>query len=350
VKTRTRNAVALVVAASLLCAALVLVARSAPAPKGFSSALQAVPEHASVVLWADLARLRASAFSQLLAEAAASQPEAAPACGARMLDRVQQVSLWVAEGPGQDFGLAALGDLARDDFLRCAEQAIGGRGGLAVTRELEGFTLVEDRALGADAASLAMRQGGPVLLARSRELARMMASAGGRAPSALQDGDHPAMRAAVGLQGDVVLTAVASEAFRGQLRALAAQGEPAWGSVRAAAAVLQAGPTTHLRAMLWCDPPGACETLARLLDALLAEVRGSTAMRFTGIAGVLRDAAVRASQGQLVFELRAPADEVVAVVRRLWRLKESPGQKLPFASLRLPDEVLRPPAVPDGGP
>jgi hypothetical protein len=93
-----------------------------------------------------------------------------------------------------------------------------------------------------------------------------------------------------------------------------------------------------------------------VLNASLAEVRDSLAMRVAGVAGLLQSAAIRSQGGQLAIDVRAPADEIVTVVQRVWRWDETLGAGappvLPVPKLSLPNEVLRAPhrLGPDGGP
>lgn len=300
-------------------------------------------------------RLRTSAFARLVADASAAQSRGSPACSLRLLDRVEHAAIWVPEGADHDFGLAALGALSREELSRCAHEAIEARGGIASVRQAEGFTLVEDHALGEGAATLAVREGGPLLLARPAQLARMIATLDDRAPSVQGGGDHARMRSALGMDGDVVATALLSDGFRQKIREIAGQ-DVSLASVQAVAIALEAGPTAHVRMLVWCSSAGACDNLARVLNASLGEVRDSLAMRVAGVAGLLQSALIRSQGGQLAVDVRAPADEVVTVVQRIWRWDETLGASAPPAvprpALSLPDEVLRAPRTlgRDGGP
>ena len=352
--TRTRNALAVLLAATLLGVALLLAARSAPSRRAVVSPLQAVPAQAPIVVVLRLDKLRASPFSRLVSDASTAQNLGSPACSARMLDRVREAALFIAEGSEEDFGLAALGDLSREALAQCARQAIGSRGGLVNLVETEGFTLVEDHALGQGAATLAVREGGPLLLARPVQLSRMIAAIEGRTPSAYDDGEHARMRSALQMNGDVVVTAQLSNAFRQKIRAIAGQ-DVSLASVLAVAGGIEAGPTAHVRVLVWCNGAPACDGLAKALQAAVAEVRDSLAMRVAGVAGLLQSAVIRAQNGQLVIDVRAPAEEIVTVLQRLWRWDEtfeaSAPPVVPMPALSLSDEVLRAPRVPgrDGG-
>ena len=352
-RTRNRNAVALLIGAAALGVALVFAARATPVHRPVTSALQAVPENASVVAWARLDRLRASALAALVSRASDSQAKSAPDCSKSIFEHVREAAVWIAPNAAQDFGIAALGEVQREQFLSCASEAIGARGGQATAQNVGGYTVVRDRGMAQGAAALAMREGGPVLLGRARELSQMMAAVDGRAASALQQGEHASMRAALKMDADVVVTARVTDAFRAQLDALAQQGGVDWSAVRAAAVGLEAGSAVHLRMLVWCEPAGACEALAQSVQALLSSVRGSMGMRVAGVAGLLREAAVGARDGQMVLDARAPAGEVVSVVQRIWRWNDtfSEPPNAPAPSLSLPDEVLRAPGAPrlDGG-
>jgi hypothetical protein len=354
-RTRTRNALVLMTCATLLGAALVFAARSTPTRPVIRSALQAVPSHASVVLSLQLDRLRSSPFAKLISDASASHGGQAPSCSLHQLDRVRQAAVWMPEGSDRDFGLAALGELSQQELVSCAREAIGARGGVVRLTQAEGFTLVEDQGLGDGAATLAVREAGPVLLARPVPLARMMAALDGRGPSAMTEGAHARMRAAIEMDGDAVLTAVASDSFRRQIRALG--GEQSWAaSILALAAVLQAGPTAHLRVLVWCDGAPGCDEIARVLNASVGAVRESMAMRVAGVAGLLQSAVIRSRDGQMVIDVKAPADEVVTVLQRVWRWDETLGgggavATPPRPVVSRPDEVLRAPRpyTVDGG-
>jgi hypothetical protein len=352
--TRRRNALALLIGAVLLAAGLVLTARSRPLSARVTSCLQAAPSQALAVLWVRVPTLRSSPLSRLLpgeGQPGALPPGLARTCGFDPVDRLRELAIWIPDTGSDDFGLAALGDLAPHEMLRCTRAAIASRGGVVTTSSSEGFTLLSDQTLGSGAASIAMRDRDLVLLGRPAPLARMIAVVGEREESSATQGDHAHMREQLGIDAaDVVLTAFVSAAVRERIRS-AAGGEPTpLTSVLAVAAAVELGNRARVRAIVWCDSPLACQQLADVLQARRDEVRSSVSLRLTGVASLLQTARFQANDHQVLVTADAPAEEIVAVVQRIWRWQDAlsadaqpprPAVQVPKAIFPEPSEVLR---------
>jgi hypothetical protein len=352
--TRRRNAVALLIGALLIAAALVFVARSRPRSTQLTSCLQATPSQALAVLWVRVPSLRASPLMRLIPSD--DDPGALPTalrrtCGFDPVDRLREIVLWMPDSGGDDFGLAALGDLPASEMMRCARAAIVARKGVVTTSSSAGFTLIADQTLGTGSASIAMRDRDLVLLGRGGPLARMIAVVSGQEQSAATQGDHARMRQQMGVDSaDVVLTAVIGAALRDQIRAAAGNDPTPLASVLALSAVVQLGLQARLRVLFWCDSPLACRQLSDLVQARRDEVRGSVSLRLAGIASLLETANSQALGNQMLLSAEAPADQIVTVVQRIWRWQEAlgngsqpqpPALQGPKVILPEPNEVLR---------
>jgi hypothetical protein len=359
-RTRTRNALLLCLAAALLCAALFAAARRGPRARSRPTALGFVPGAAAVVVTADLGRLRSSPLAALLRLDEARDALAAgagPTCGFDPLDRVTEIAFWMPENAESDFGLSAAGDLGADELARCASATIAARGGRPTTTRSSGFVLVSDASLGAGAASIAVREPGVVLLGRAAPLGRMMAVAGGRGEGVLDGGAHARLRAELGPGGDVRATVVLSATQRDRLRADPEPGSEELSSVLAAGASLDAGPRAVLRALVLCERAAACEKLARALTERRDEIRASTALRLAGVASLLERARIESRGDRLSVSVEVPSEDLVRVAQRIVRWDRAlAGSDAPPAASRArpgvlvaPDEVLRARTAGDGG-
>lgn len=351
--TRTRNAVALLSCAALLAAIIAIAVRSAPARLTVVSPLQAVPAQAAFVLSLDLDRLRASPFSALIADTSLGAPELSSGCSRRALESVRELAVWVPDDSASDFGLVATGDVDSERWMACARESIAARGGVPATSQIEGFAVTSDASQGREGAMVAVREGGPVLIANATLLHRMIATLLGRIPSALAEGDHARMRRDVGIKSDASATLLVSQGVRNKLRELAG-GEVPIAQVGGLAIAATADEQAHVRLLAWCDGATACASLAQVAEERRAQIRGSMPLRIAGVSALLDGARVGTQGNVLVAETTVASKQVVEVLQRLWRWEDALGDREavppppPRLVLPRPDELLRP-LGPDGG-
>lgn len=353
--TRARNAVALFSLAALLAAIIAVAVRSAPAGRSVASPLQAVPAQAAFVLSLDLERLRASPFSRLMADTSLGSPALSSGCSRRALQSVRELAVWVPDDATSDFGLVATGEIDAERWTSCARESISSRGGVPVISQLEGFTVASDSSQGREGGMVAVRQGGPVLIANATVLHRMIAALLGRIPSALADGDHARMRQSAGIKADACATLIVGQGVRNRLRAIAG-GDVPIAQVGGLVIALAANEQAHVRAMVWCDAANACASLAQVVEERREQIRGSMPLRLAGVSSLLDGARVGTQGNVLVAETTADSGQVVDVLQRLWRSEDAAGeqQEVPPPPPRLvlprPDELLRPRGLDGGSP
>lgn len=351
--TRTRNTIALLSCAALLAAIVAIAVRSAPARAPVVSPLQAVPAQAAFVLSLDLERLRASAFSSLIADTSLGTPELSSGCSRRALQSVRELAVWVPDDSPSDFGVVATGEIDSGRWTACARESISARGGVPSAAQIEGFTLTSDASQGREGAMVAVREGGPVLIANATLTHRMIAALLGRIPSAIADGDHAKMRQGIGIRSDASATLLLGQGVRNRLRTIAG-GEVPIAQVGGLAIALSAGDQAHVRLVVWCDAASACASLAQVAEERRDQVRGSMPMRVAGVAALLDGARVGTQGNVLVAETTVASTQVVEVLQRLWRWESAlgEGEEVPPVPPRLvlprPDELLRPRGA-DGG-
>jgi len=352
--TRTRNAIALLACAALLCAAVAAAIRSAPPPADVRSPLQVVPAQAAFVLTLELDNLRASPFSKLIDNPAVGPVELSGDCSRRALQSVRRIALWVPDDATTDFGVIAVGSVEASRWIACTHETIASRGGVVTTSQADGFTLVSDASQGREGPMVAVREGGPVLIGRAVLVHRMIAVVGGRMPSAATEGDHPRMREALGAPRDATATLLVRPGVRERMRTIAGGDVPIT-RVTAVGAGLSAAPEAGLRAVVWCDGAEVCSALAAVVAERRDELRGSMALRVARLGTMLDGARVGTQGNTMLVETAASSTQIVEVLQRLSGWGETPSgadeplpRQVPRLVLPRPDEVLRASGA-DGG-
>lgn len=338
---RVRNTIALVAALVVLLAAVLFVSRSRRAPKPVA-AVDLVPADARVVVSANLTALRLSPFARVLADQRAG---AHVGCDRDALDRASDVVVWLPGDTPDQFGVAAVGDFQRDELIACSRSTIAKRGGHPSISTEGDYTVVGDDDLGADAARIAARQDGVLLLGRPSVRTRMAAVGAGWSPSAAFQGQHARMRAAAG-SGDVVLTAVVDRSVRETVQRLVGFDAELEG-VQSVAAVMQAGPQAQVRAIAWCDTADACQSVRAGLEARRVAISSSAVLRAAGLAALADATTVERHDAMVDVTLRAPASQIAEVVERIAHYADQePAPQGPSAAppgALPPDEVVRAP-------
>jgi hypothetical protein len=312
---------------------------------GGGSARVAVPEDAFLVLSVDVRALGASP----LAEAVVGKDGGGglvggvdaitESCGFNPLFRLREIVAAVPEGGERgDFGVAATGDMSKDELTRCAETLITKRGGRPVVGTAGTFTVVSDAqdASGDTTPKVAFRSGGPFLLGRGAWLTRMIDTVERRVPSIEKSAEHASLRRA--LQGmdpmarAVVATAVLPASLRDRLKAEMAA-EASRGDARgvdAMAGVLgvasagialhagKAGEDTTLLAELRCETDAACAEVKKLIEKQRFAWSRDFGIRLFGLGPLVDNLAVEAPAGEraLHVKTRGPTAELARALER----------------------------------
>jgi hypothetical protein len=365
--TRRRN-LAILAVVVLIAAGLAVWLR--PRERADSGALGAVPRDAFLVITFDVAALRASPLLEPLTGGAAGFPgveRIQRACGWDPLARVKEIAVAVPEGgESGEFGVAATGDLGRDEFVACAEKVIRERGGQARVSTRGSFTLVDDAgATAPDSPKLAFKEGGPYLVGRGKWLDAMMAAAEGAQPALATNAAHASLRKSLASTSPprvavatAVLPSSVRERVRGEMGLEVDGGEdnPAMAGVLAvttAGLALSTGPAggdTELAAELRCETTQACDEVKKLVERKRLDLSKDFGARLVGLGPLIDSLTVEAKGTTLIATARAPTTDLARAVSKVLHLrsapKRPPASSTPSsveAAMPAPDEVVRPP-------
>ena len=327
---------------------------------GGGSALGAVPEDAFLVLSVDVRALGASP----LAEAVVGKngggaggglmgvDAITESCGFNPLFRLREIVAAVPEGGERgDFGVAATGDLSKDELTRCAEKLITKRGGTPVVATAGTFTVVSDGedARGDTTPKVAFRSGGPFLLGRGAWLTRMIDTTERRVPSIEKSAEHASLRralqAADPMARAVVASAVLPKSLRDRLKAEMAA-EASLGNARgvdamagvlgvaSAGLALHAGKTgedTTLLAELRCETDAACAEVKKLIEKQRFAWSRDFGIRLFGLGPLVDNLAVETASGSgggsaLHVKTRGPTAELARALEHALSPSRAPVQ------------------------
>lgn len=315
---RTR-ALLFLAAAGFAAGSMFLAARESKPPKPMSP-LMAAPADSMLVVTVDLERLRSSpVLAPLVQEGRELRGigKLEDVCGFDPIGSLREIAFAVPSGEGDDLGVIATGPIEAEAFLRCASHVIDRRGGKFVIETDGSFTLVRDWH-GGQGGTIAVRNGGPVLLGEGELLKAMMRAAEEKAPSALST-LHPGLRERAG-EGAIVASIVIPNEMKELVRAEVGQDFPAL-RLESAVAVLSADPAFRIGMRANCDAPEPCAELAESLREARDEKAGEVGARLAGLANLLSRLRIEAEGKSLVARLDVPAEEASKLVDRLMALQ-----------------------------
>lgn len=351
--TRQQNALFLVFVAVVAAAGFYFAQRGES-----RGVLAAVPADAFLVVTVDLTALRGSPLAEPLLGGDSTKllgvGALAETCGFDPLARVKELALAVPEGGEKgDFGVVAVGDLARAELVECAKKVIVARGGRAKVGARGGFATIEDED---DAAKtkprIAVREGGPLVVGRGAWLDSMIDAAEGKAASVRAGSPHFALREAlVGKKGDkpraIVATAVLPKSLRERLKhemgaEIGAAAEPgsnvAMGgvlSVETAGIAVTAGPSgqeSEAAAELVCETAEACEEVKKLVLRKRLAFSKDFGVRLVGLGPLIDSLTVETKGTTLVASAHAPTDDIAKAIGRVLNLRGERPRPSPAGS------------------
>jgi hypothetical protein len=364
VKKRSRNLVALVALSGIAALAFIAGQRH-EAPHGVDrDLLSAVPRDTFLVATFDMDALRASPLAQPLfaSDAATSGTSAAllglgvmggikELCGFDPLARVKELALAIPEGGDSgDFGLVAIGDLSREDFVACAEKIIVARGGHPRTSTRGSFSTIEDDHEGGSSRistksepKLALKDGGPFLIGRGAWLEAMIDAADGVEPSVKHNDAHSKLRDALVARVEtakgaraIIATAALPKSLRERLkREMGAElgASDAGGGnasmngvlgVEMAGLSLSAKDTeTEVSVELRCESPVACDEVKKLIERKRLSFSQDFGVRLIGLGPLIDSLEVRVEGMSLSAGAHAPTDELARAIDRVVQLRRA---------------------------
>lgn len=319
-KANLKRALLFVAAAFVAAGSIAISARKTEPPKPMSP-LMAAPADSMLVVTVDLERLRSSPVLAPLVQEGRELPgvgKLEEVCGFDPVGSLREIAFAMPSGEGDDLGVIATGPIEAEAFLRCASHVIDRRGGKFVIETDGSFTLVRDWH-GNQGGTIAVRNGGPVLLGEGELLKAMMRAAEGKAPNALST-PHPELRERAG-EGAIVASLVIPNAMKEVVRAeLGGEDVPAL-RVETAAATLSADPAFRIGVLANCDSPEPCAELAGSLREARDEKAGELGARLVGLGKLLSRLRIEAEEKSLVARLDLPAEEASELVDRLMALQ-----------------------------
>lgn len=369
-KTRTRNAIALVAGLSVITAGLVWIGRGRTDLDLSPRALDAVPNGALLVASADLNALRASALGGPFFGDGREIPglgKVREVCGIDPLDTLREIALAIpAAGDEGDFGLVAAGEAQDDALIACASKVIEARGGTPVVTSIGTFRTVRDSSLVGSGGEIAVRKGGPVLLGAGTYLRAMIDAAEGRGPTVRASRAHSLLSKAIGnaeVRVTVVLTPEQRKTLETELREASGAApdspgaKPPGSSILAGGLGVELGPQVKLHGVILCDSAAACAELAGSLKTARDARAADPATRLVGFGAVLEDMQIEARGDQIHARVEVPEAEAKKLVERLLVLRgmrhpvQTPTEETPSppkppveppspSSTAAPDEVI----------
>ncbi len=296
-----------------------------------------IPQQAIAVLTVDLAALHNNELGTRLlklARVVAGLPDGERLCGADPLQGVDSIAFAIPqEGIDAGFGVFATGRVDATQLVGCAQRVIAARGGKPIRQQRDGFQVVFDGSNKLSNVRLAVRPGGPVVVAEQSYLAAALAVARGSVAPVQDDGRHQELLELVHqgpLVATVVLTAKQRKTLIDGLR-LRSLSTP-FSAVGSGAFSLRLDTALTLHAVLLCDQPANCVELAGVVEAYRREEASSVTAKLIGLSPLLERLSVRTLKRSLHLELRLSLDETLALLaraKRLRQLAESPAATRP---------------------
>ena len=272
------NAVTFVACSALAVAVAWHAVRRGPPPRPVQlSPLSAVPQGAMLIATLDARKLLSTRLGAALLGGGGELPGLGPiadACGFDPTHALERLAFAVPGSPQKadrdapaEFGVAGYGDFASANVGACAGALIRRRDGTPVTTRIGSFTSVRRRS--DSDGEIAVRDGGPVLLAGGRYLREMIDAADGRLPNATSDPRHRALRQNLGEDATLLATCLLPRDWLMQLADdELVRGSPL-ASVEQAALRVDVGTRVEATLALSCPTLIACAELTEMLRGLL---------------------------------------------------------------------------------
>lgn len=197
--TRQKNAIVLIAAiAAAVFGLFALEKNRAKTGDGAVHLLDAIPADTFLLATVDVAKVRHSPLAEPLRAFGASMGKGllGQQCGFDPVERLDALAVAIPEAEGtSDFGIATAGPITKEELVPCAQKVMLSHGAHFGTRDVAGFTLLEDKGTFAAAqAKLAVRDRGPFLLARDPWLTSMIDAWERRRPRIETNPKHTELR------------------------------------------------------------------------------------------------------------------------------------------------------------
>ena len=241
--------------------------------------LDLVPANADFIVTVNVNLLRRVAVGRFLTAAGRQLPGLGrldEVCGFDPTGSIDDLVLALPQGtlpsrPGLELMVAATGKFASPRLADCAERVVRQRGGTPARTPVGTFLTIRDRAR-PEGGELALRTGGPVLLASGPSLRELIDVVEHRAPSAREEQLHGPLREAVGADGAIVATWILRPGWLDHFVSPEEAARSTLTSLRGAAFRVAVAPDLEARLLLACATSEGCHDVERTMQALLEDL------------------------------------------------------------------------------
>jgi hypothetical protein len=331
---------------------------SAPAkrePAPVRSPYLAFPRGASIVVAANLEKLRQSPLSGLVDEGSREivGQSVRETCGFDPIDRAKTLLLVIpnrTEHPRDDsgqppFGIAIGGEFTEAAVASCAVRVVDKRGGEPARAKLGSFQAIRDRRATGE---VAVRDGGPLLLSEGWYLREMIDALDGKTPSLASDEQHATLRDSVGGKGSAILvTFISPPGWLDRMAGSEIASLSPLASLRAGAIRIDVDPRFTATLLLACPDTAQCDEIARFVERMRTDLRRAIAEEL-GIDPILEFKTEREKNAVRAFIELDPV-KTARVAAKL--MAHEPELQAPQpAPEPTPDQVVRPTPTPSAAP
>lgn len=319
---------------------------SAPRPEHAAprSPFAAFPAGASIVVAADLQKLRQSPLSGLVDEGSRELvgQSVRETCGFDPIDSAKSAVLVIpnrAASARNDapppFGIAIGGAFTEAAVASCAVRVVEKRGGEPARAKLGSFQAIRDRRATGE---VAVRDGGPLLLSEGWYLREMIDALDGKTPSLASDEQHATLRDSVGGKGSAILvTFISPPGWLDRMAGSEVASLSPLASLRAGAIRIDVNPRFTATILLACPDGAHCDEIARFVERMRTDLRRAIAEEL-GIDPILEFRTEREKNAVRAFVELDPV-KTARVAAKLMAHETEPRAPAPVPE---PDQVVRP--------
>lgn len=307
----------------------------------------AFPRGASLVITANLEKLRQSPLSGLVDEGSREivGESVRETCGFDPIDRAKTLLLVIpnrTERPKGDatqppFGIAIGGEFTEAAVTSCAVRVVEKRGGEPARAKLGSFQAIRDRRATGE---VAIRDGGPLLLSEGWYLREMIDALDGKTPSLATDDQHVTLRDSVGGKGSAVLvTFISPPGWLDRMAGSEIASLSPLASLRAGAIRIEVNPRFTATLLLACPDSAHCDEIAKFVERMRTDLRRAISEEL-GVDPILEFRTEREKNAVRAFIELDPVKTARVAAKLMAHEPEPPPPPRP--EFLPPDQVVRP--------
>lgn len=329
--------------------------RSAKREPQVRSPFSAFPRGASIVVAANLEKLRKSPLSGLVDEGSREivGQSVRETCGFDPIDSAKTLLLVIpnrTEHPRDDssqppFGIAISGEFTEAAVASCAVRVVEKRGGEPARAKLGSFQAIRDRRANGE---VAIRDSGPLLLSEGWYLREMIDALDGKTPSLATDDQHSTLRESVGGKGSaIIVTFISPPGWLDRMAGSEIASLSPLAALRAGAIRIDVDPRFTATLLLACPDTARCDEIARFVERMRTDLRRAIAEEL-GVDPILEFKTEREKNAVRAFIELDPV-KTARVAAKL--MAHEPELQVPQPGpAPEPDQVVRPTPIPSAAP